>query len=152
MEHLVGGYPVVIKFPVQWGDMDAFQHVNNVSYFRYLENARLAYFENFDIIGFMAKSGVGPILAATSCRFKAPLTYPDTVLAAAKVTAIEKDRFMMDYRIVSTKQQKVAAEADSVIVTFDYRANKKVPMPEEFRRLIMAVEDSASHVCCNEEK
>jgi len=152
MEHLVEGYPVVIKFPVQWGDMDAFQHVNNVSYFRYLENARLAYFESFDIIGFMAKSGVGPILAATSCKFKAPLKYPDTVLVAAKVTAIKEDRFAMDYRIVSTKQQKVAAEADSVIVTFDYRANKKVPVPEEFRRLIMAVENSACHVCCNEEK
>lgn len=146
MEHLVEGYPVVIKFPVQWGDMDAFQHVNNVSYFRYLENARLAYFESFDIIGFMAKSGVGPILAATSCKFKAPLKYPDTVLVAAKVTAIKEDRFTMDYRIVSTKQQKVAAEADSVIVTFDYRANKKVPIPEEFRRLITAVENSACHV------
>ncbi|HRR40051.1 MAG TPA: thioesterase family protein [Syntrophales bacterium] len=146
MEHLVEGYPVVIKFPVQWGDMDAFQHVNNVSYFRYLENARLAYFESFDIIGFMAKSGVGPILAATSCVFKTPLKYPDTVLVAAKVTTIKEDRFTMDYRIVSTKQQKVAAEADSVIVTFDYRANKKVPIPEEFRRLITAVENSACHV------
>jgi len=146
MEHLVEGYPVVIKFPVQWGDMDAFQHVNNVSYFRYLENARLAYFESFDIIGFMAKSGVGPILAATSCVFKTPLKYPDTVLVAAKVTTIKEDRFTMDYRIVSTKQQKVAAEADSVIVTFDYRANKKVPVPEEFRRLITAVENSACHV------
>ena len=81
MEHLVGGYPVVIKFPVQWGDMDAFQHVNNVSYFRYLENARLAYFENFDIIGFIAKNGVGPILAATSCRFKAPLITSCTSMA-----------------------------------------------------------------------
>ncbi|MBP8985449.1 MAG: acyl-CoA thioesterase [Syntrophobacterales bacterium] len=146
MKRFVEGYPVVIKFPVQWGDMDAFQHVNNVSYFRYLENARLAYFESFDIIGFMAKSGVGPILAATSCVFKTPLKYPDTVLVAAKVTTIKEDRFTMDYRIVSTKQQKVAAEADSVIVTFDYRANKKVPVPEEFRRLITAVENSACHV------
>jgi len=152
MGNLVEGYPVVIKFPVQWGDMDAFQHVNNVSYFRYLETPGSHISRTSTSLDSLNENGVGPILAATSCRFKAPLTYPDTVLAAAKVTAIEKDRFMMDYRIVSTKQQKVAAEADSVIVTFDYRANKKVPVPEEFRRLIMAVEDSASHVCCNEEK
>lgn len=144
MDNLIEGYPVVIKFPVQWGEMDAFQHVNNVSYFRYFENARLAYFEKFDIIGFMTRKGVGPILAATSCRFKTPLTYPDTVLVATKVTTIKEDRFMMDYRVVSTKNQKVAAEADCVIVTFDYRENKKVPVPEELRRLIMEVESTVT--------
>ncbi len=144
MDNLIEGYPVVIKFPVQWGEMDAFQHVNNVSYFRYFENARLAYFEKFDIIGFMTRKGVGPILAATSCRFKTPLTYPDTVLVATKVTTIKEDRFMMDYRVVSAKIQKVAAEADCVIVTFDYRENKKVPVPEELRRLIMEVESTVT--------
>lgn len=144
MEHLVEGYPIVIKFPVQWGEMDAFRHVNNVVYFRYFENARIAYFEKFDIIGFMKRKGVGPILAETSCRFKMPLTYPDTVLVATKVTAIEKDRFMMDYRVVSTKHKKVAAEADCVIVTFDYRENKKVPVPDDLRRLIMEVENTVA--------
>jgi acyl-CoA thioester hydrolase len=34
MDNLVEGYPVVIEIPVQWGEMDAFQHVNNVVYFR----------------------------------------------------------------------------------------------------------------------
>ena len=34
-------YPVVIEIPVAWGDMDAFQHVNNVAYFRYFESARI---------------------------------------------------------------------------------------------------------------
>jgi len=143
MNKLIKGYPVVIKIPIQWGEMDAFQHVNNVVYFRYFENARLAYFEKFDGIEFMTRKGVGPILAATSCRFKTPLTYPDTVLVATKVTSIEKDRFTMDYRVVSTKNQKVAAEADCVIVTFNYRENKKVPVSEELRRLIMEIENTA---------
>jgi acyl-CoA thioester hydrolase len=144
MVNLVEGYPVVIEIPVQWSDMDAFQHVNNIVYFRYFENARLAYFEKFEIIEFMTRKGVGPILAATSCRFKTPLTYPDRVLVAAKVTAIEEDRFMMDYRAVSTKHQKVAAEADCVIVTFNYRENKKVPVPDELRRLIIEIENTVT--------
>jgi acyl-CoA thioester hydrolase len=143
MDNLVAGYPVVIEIPVQWGEMDAFQHVNNVVYFRYFENARIAYFEKLDVIEFMTREGIGPILAATSCRFKTPLTYPDKVLVAAKVTTIEEDRFIMDYRVVSTKHQKVAAEADGVIVTFNYRENKKVPVPEELRRLIMEIENTA---------
>jgi len=143
MDNLVEGYPVVIEIPVQWGEMDAFQHVNNVVYFRYFENARIAYFEKLDVIEFMKSTWIGPILAATSCRFKAPLTYPDKVLVAAKVTAVEEDRFMMDYRVVSTKQQKVAAEGDGVIVTFNYRENKKVLVPEELRLMIAKIENAA---------
>jgi acyl-CoA thioester hydrolase len=144
MDNLVEGYPVVIEIPVQWGEMDAFQHVNNVVYFRYFENARIAYFEKLDVIELMKSTWIGPILAATSCRFKAPLTYPDKVLVAAKVTAIEKDRFMMDYRVVSTKHQKLAAEGDGVIVTFNYRENKKVLVPEELRLMIVKIENAAN--------
>lgn len=144
MHNLVEGYPVVIEIPVQWGEMDAFQHVNNVVYFRYFENARIAYFEKLDVIELMKSTWIGPILAATSCRFKAPLTYPDKVLVAAKVTAIEEDRFMMDYRVVSTKHQKLAAEGDGVIVTFNYRENKKVIVPEELRLMIVKIENAAN--------
>ena len=46
-------YPVSIVIPVAWGDMDAFQHVNNVTYGRWLESARIAYFRR---IGFMSQS------------------------------------------------------------------------------------------------
>ena len=34
-----------MRFPVRWGDMDAMGHVNNTVYFRYLENARIAWME-----------------------------------------------------------------------------------------------------------
>ena len=143
MDNLLEGYPVVIEIPVHWGEMDAFQHVNNIVYFRYFEDVRIAYFEKFNTIDFMARTGVGPILAATSCRFKTPLTYPDKVLVAAKVTAIEEDRFLMDYRVVSTRHQRVAAKGDGVIVTFNYRENKKAAVPEELKRLIMEVEKTS---------
>ena len=43
-------YPVVIQQTVAWGDMDAYRHVNNVVYFRYLENARLEYLERLGVL------------------------------------------------------------------------------------------------------
>ncbi|HEY6010142.1 MAG TPA: acyl-CoA thioesterase, partial [Nitrospirota bacterium] len=30
MDRLLEGYPGVIEIPVAWGEMDAFQHVNNI--------------------------------------------------------------------------------------------------------------------------
>lgn len=51
LEQLLADYPVIATFPIAWGDMDAFQHVNNTRYFRYFEDARIAYFEEADIAG-----------------------------------------------------------------------------------------------------
>jgi len=143
MSTLLKDYPVIIEFPVAWGEMDAFQHINNIAYFRYFESARIAYFEKMDIIGYMMETGIGPILAATSCKFKIPLSYPDKVLIGAKVVSIEEDRFIMNYLVVSAKHQKVAAEGDGVIVTFNYREGKKVTVPEVVRQKILDFEKSA---------
>lgn len=141
MDNLIKGYPVVIEIPVAWGEMDAFQHVNNIVYFKYFESARIAYFEKLDVLELMQRTGIGPILAATSCRFKTPLTYPDKILVGAKATTIETDRFIMEYRVVSTKRQKIAAEGDGVIVAFNYRDNQKAILTDELRQRILTIEN-----------
>jgi acyl-CoA thioester hydrolase len=143
MSNLLSDYPVVIEFPVAWGEMDAMNHVNNTVYFRYFESARIAYFEKMDVIGYMTETGIGPILATTSCKFRIPLSYPDKVLIGAKVVSIEEDRFVMHHLVVSAKHQKVAAEGDGVIVTFNYREGKKVIVPEVVRQKILDIEKSA---------
>lgn len=144
MENPFDGYPVVIETPMAWGEMDAFQHLNNVVYFRYFESARIAYFERLDMMDMMSNTGIGPILASTSCRFRLPLVYPDKLLLGAKVTNIGEDRFMMSHRVFSTKHQKVAADGDALVVTFDYRKNKKAPVPDELRKRILDLEGVAN--------
>jgi acyl-CoA thioester hydrolase len=138
--HLLPDYPVVIQLPVAWGEMDAFNHVNNIVYFRYFESARIAYFEKLDLMTFMEQTGIGPILASTHCRYKIPLTYPDTIAVGAKVSKLEADRFTMKYMVASKRHQKIAAEGDGVIVSYDYRMNEKVAMPAELTRRITALE------------
>ena len=87
MDNVLDRCPVVIETPVAWGQMDAFRHLNNTAYFRFFESARIAYFEKLDLLEFMESTGVGPILASTNCRFKIPLTYPDTVSIGSRVGA-----------------------------------------------------------------
>ena len=61
--------------------MDAFSHVNNAKYFTYFETARMAYFEQTGVMS-LEMTREGPILASTQCRFKLPVTYPDTLKVA----------------------------------------------------------------------
>jgi acyl-CoA thioester hydrolase len=137
---LLEGYPVVVEIPVAWGEMDSFQHVNNTVYFRYFESARIRYSEKLGLYKHKDETGIGPILGSTSCKYRLPLTYPDTVSVGTKITDIAEDRFTMKYVIVSHKHQKVAAEGDGVVVMYDYREGKKTAIPEEIRKRILTME------------
>jgi acyl-CoA thioester hydrolase len=137
---LLAGFPVVVEWPVGWGEMDAFQHVNNVVYFRYFEHARLEFVRRLGWDELQRQTGVGPILASTSARFRRALTYPDTVSIGVRVKEMSEDRFTLEYRIVSHKLQAVAAEGDSVVVTFDYQEQRKAPVPEELKRRMEELE------------
>jgi acyl-CoA thioester hydrolase len=139
----LAGFPVVIEIPVAWGEMDAMQHVNNIVYFRYIESARMAYFERVGLHEHQRATGVGPILAWTSCRFRRPLAYPDTVSVGTRVSKIDHDRFTMHTVIVSHKLGEVAAESEGIVVAFNYREQQKVPLPDEIRRQIETLESGA---------
>ena len=144
MKELISAYPVVIETPVAWGDMDAYEHVNNIMYFKYFESVRISYFEKIDFMEVKKRTGIGPILASTQCRFKIPLTYPDLVTVGAKVDTIEKDRFIMKYAIISRKHNKLAAIGEGVLVTFDYQNNKKALIPDEIKKRIIDLEKGVS--------
>ncbi len=137
MLKLLRDYPVVMDIPVAWGEMDSLQHVNNIVYFRYFESVRMAFFDRIEFWPSTNESGIGPILGSTSCRFKIPLTYPDTVSVGARVPKIEADRFLMEYLVVSHRHQRVAAEGEGMIVAYDYREMRKTGLPEEIRERLI---------------
>ncbi len=133
-------YPVVIAASVAWGEMDAFQHVNNIVYFRYFESARIAYFERINFADPNQHGGIGPILAHTQCRYRKALTYPDTLAIGARVTDIQTDRFFMELCLVSERLQKVAAEGTAELVAYDYRNRRKALLPVAVCENIVALE------------
>ena len=91
----LAGYPIVVTLPVQWGDQDAFGHVNNVVYFRWMESARIAYFGQAGVQSAVAQQGTGPILASVKCDFRRQLTYPDTLLISASITSFGRTSMKM---------------------------------------------------------
>jgi acyl-CoA thioester hydrolase len=140
MQELLSDFPVVVQFPVAWGEMDALGHVNNIAYFRYFESARVAYLTKINFIHPEQNAGIAAILASTRCDFRKALTYPDTVSIGARVIEIGDDRFTMEYRLVSQRLQKVAAEGSGVVVAFDYREKRKAALPEATRQNIVTLE------------
>jgi acyl-CoA thioester hydrolase len=64
--------------PIRWGDMDAMGHLNNGSYFRYLETARIDWFTQLGCSPL--PTGGGPVIINAFCNFYKQLEYPGDVL------------------------------------------------------------------------
>ncbi len=137
-------WPVQVSIPVRWGDMDAFGHVNNTNFFRYFEVLRIAYFDAMQLLDYMERTSIGPILAETQCRFRRPLTYPDTVRGATRIDSIQDDRFSMSYALFSESQQELAGIGTGIVVVYDFANDHKVAMDEELRAAIGRVEAQGS--------
>lgn len=134
------GFPVTVEIPVQWGEMDAYDHVNNVTFFRYFESARVEYLERCGFTDAYREERIGAILHSTSCRFRRALVYPDRVTVGARVTEMGADRFTMEYRAFSHDQEAVAAEGTGVVVSFDYDAGEKTRLPASVRSGVKSLE------------
>ncbi|MBC8876759.1 MAG: acyl-CoA thioesterase, partial [Planctomycetes bacterium] len=57
---VLADYPSVVTLPVQWGDQDAFGHVNNTVPLRWFETSRIAYLEQSGLGYMMSGAGLGP--------------------------------------------------------------------------------------------
>jgi acyl-CoA thioester hydrolase len=140
---LLAGYPVVIEWPVQWGDQDAFGHVNNTVYFRWCESARIAYMTRLGLAEWLNPKELGPILAQIGCNYKRQLHFPDVVLIGSRISRMGKSSLTMEHVLVSKSQIAVVAESTSVLVVFNYLAQRPVPIPESVRERIRQLEGAA---------
>jgi acyl-CoA thioester hydrolase len=138
----LAGQPVVVALPVQWGDQDAFGHVNNVMHFRWFETARVEYLDRAGLGDLMsaAGAGIGPILASIGCNYRRQLKHPDTILVSASIAQIGRSSMRMRHLIFSQAQQAIVADGESAIVTFDYAAQKSIPVPDDVRAKIERLE------------
>lgn len=131
--------PVSIEVPVAWGEQDAFGHLNNVVYFRYLESARMHYLERIGVLRSHREQGLGVILASTACDFKRPVEWPARLTVRCGCTAIGSTSFTMAYE-VADEQGAIVATGTSVQVMYDYRAKAKARVPDAIRAAIDSVQ------------
>ncbi len=134
-------FPVVVSLPVQWGDEDSFGHVNNTTHIRWFESGRVAYIENSGLrVMNSGGEGVGPILASISCNYRRQLNFPDTVQIGSRVSKLGRSSMTIEHAIYSVSQNEIAADGLSVIVMFDFAAQRPVRISQEVREAVEKLE------------
>ncbi len=134
-------FPVLVDWPVQWGDQDLFGHVNNTVYFRWFETARVEYLNRLGLVRMHGQMDTGPILAHASCNFRRQVQFPDTVRMGTRVTRIGKTSMTLEHALWSTTQNLAhAADGHSTVVLYDYRDQRPIRVLDDIRRRIEELE------------
>ncbi|MHC5543965.1 acyl-CoA thioesterase [Singulisphaera rosea] len=133
-------FPIIVTLPVQWGDQDAFGHVNNTIYLRWCESSRIAYFGSVGLSARMGPEQIGPILASITCHYRRQVNYPETVKIGARVARIGRSSVTLEHKIFAESSGMLVAEAHATIVVFDYIQNRSHPVPDTVRRAIEVLE------------
>lgn len=137
---ILSDYAYVYEQAVAWGEMDAFNHLNNVVYYRYAESARIGYLEALGL--FTQDAQV--VLAQSSCQYLRPVTFPDTLLIGVRCQHIGTTSMITSYEYYSCAQQAIVASGEAVLVRLDAQSQQKIAWTEAQRQQILAFEQSAA--------
>jgi acyl-CoA thioester hydrolase len=148
IQKLVSSYSSLVVYPVQWGEIDMFGHLNNVYFARYAEGARIThahqqlspYLGDIGYRNFVSGKGAGPILASHFIKYIYPVEFPDNMVAATRVKpgSLSADRFRLECLLISSKLERVAATTECLIVAYDHSLKTKIDVPDSWVKAIHA--------------
>jgi len=121
------------KVPIRWGDMDAQGHVNNTVYFRYMEQARISWFDTLVPRGEAWKS-TGILIANASCNFKRAINYPGTVDVQVFVGAPGGSSVPTFYELGIAGE--LYADGAATVVFIDMQKQKPIRIPQAIREVL----------------
>lgn len=127
---------------VRYGDLDPQGHLNNARFLTYFEQARILYLRH---LGLFHESqsflDVGVILADVHITFLAPVLWGMDVKVGVKTTKMGNKSMTVSQNIVDNATGKELATGEVVLVTYDYRSEKTIPIPADWREKIVSFEN-----------
>lgn len=117
---------------MRWADMDAQRHMNNAVYFRFMEQARVAWFDRLRV----RNAPSGPTLVNASCTFLKQIVYPCDVEVKMFLGEVGRSSFQTYYELrPSYDPDTVYADGAGKVVWVDFENRKSTPVPEVIRKL-----------------
>jgi acyl-CoA thioester hydrolase len=121
-----------LALQVRWGDMDAFNHVNNAQYLRYLEEARVRWLESLP--GVSLRDRIAPVLAASNVNYRTPIGWPSEIVVELFLERIGTKSITVSHRMLSGSDESVLySDGNVVMVWVDSQTGTSVPLPEALR-------------------
>ncbi len=125
-------YRAFRPIPTRWADNDVYGHVNNVVYYSWFDTAVNAELIERGLLD-MDNSAMIGLVVETSCRYFAPLSFPQTVEAGVRVAKLGTSSVRYEVGIFAEGAEEAAAEGHFIHVYVDRVTRRPVPLPDDWR-------------------
>ena len=119
---------------VRFRDLDPMGHVNNAVFLTYIESARAAFLQHLGAVQTLEDLAI--ILARIEIDFRAPVRFGDEVEVSVRVSRFGEKSFDLEHEL--RVGDTLAAEAKTVLVTYDYERREPVAIPAAWREKLAA--------------
>ncbi|MBL8539982.1 MAG: thioesterase family protein [Burkholderiales bacterium] len=127
MNHL---WTEVVRVP--FSDMDTLGHASHIAYFRYMQEARVAWVRS---LAARLPRDHAPVVVAASCSYLAPVVYPANVEIEMTGGGAGRSSFVLHYALRAGTTGNVAT-GETRMVWFDLIGQRSAPLPDVLRALL----------------
>ncbi len=132
------------RLEARFRDCDPLGHVNNAVYLTYLEQARFAFWRKVRRQGFDGRAGI--IMARAEIDYRSPAVAGDELEVRVGIGEVRRSSFVLTYTIVEAPSRRLVAEAQTVIVTYDYESSRSIPIPDDVRAALLDLQSLQSTI------
>jgi acyl-CoA thioester hydrolase len=129
-----------IPIKVRYGDLDAQWHVNHTRFLTYMEQARMEYVMNLGLFDFKSFLDLRAIIADVHITYFAPILLGQNIRVGTRTAKIGTKSLTYEYVIEDTDNGNLLAKAEIISVAYNFREQKSIPVPEEWRKRISEFE------------
>jgi acyl-CoA thioester hydrolase len=125
-------FPVLRRISTRWADNDVYGHVNNVVYYSFFDTAVNGWLIDATGVDIRELPQIG-LVAETSCRFLAPLSFPDAVVAGLSLERLGRTSVVYRVGLFRGDETVPAAIGRFVHVYVDRDTRTPAPIPGPVR-------------------
>jgi acyl-CoA thioester hydrolase len=119
---------------VRFSDVDVYGHVNNVKYFEYYQEARIAFLRS--LTDSAEEPSLRQVVARIDVDYKRPILFrPEPYLVESWVTGIGTSSYALESRIVDAEgpERTVYSTSQVKLVAYDTRSQRSRPLTDAER-------------------
>ncbi len=131
-------YKHFLPLQTRWADNDVYGHINNVVYYSYFDTIVNEYLVQAGVLDFHKGDTIG-LVVETTCRYFAPLAFPQKLEGALRVAHIGNSSVRYELAIFKEGDDTPAAEGHFVHVYVDRETRKPAPLPNTFRTALASL-------------
>jgi len=138
--HCMIGYRFFIPIKVRYSDIDAQWHVNHTRFLIFIEQARLEYLQHLGLFDGKSFLDLRVIIADVHVSYIEPIVLGQKVRVGTRTAKIGNKSITFEYILEDTDSRKIFAKGEVICVAYNFRNQKTVPVPPEWRNKIAKFE------------